>query len=186
VTIFTDLNGKGWTIELDGLLLNDVREETGVDLADLSAGGLSAIDQDAVKLVRVMCVLCREQFAADGLTDRSFSKLIRGDALQAAFATVMGSVETFFPQTTWSEVQSAFEKQKAFNLHWTHVKPLLAKLNDPDMESMRPAVLNAMTEMMQIGDSDTLEKLTSATGPDATPQRPVVDSPESAELAPVG
>lgn len=189
MTSFTDAKGRAWTIELDALLLDDVRQETGIDLADLSAGGLAAIDQDAVKLVQVLCVLCGEEMDKDGITNKQFAKLMRGDALTRALDAVARSVQSFFPEKTWLEVQSAFENQKSFNQSTQMLKPLLSKLNQPEMEAMRTPVLEALTEVIQrqlAGGLDASEVLASVTGQDHTPSTHASDTQESAELVHAG
>ena len=183
---FKDVKGREWSIELDGLLLDDVQQETGIDLADLSAGGLAAIDQDAKKLVKVLLVLCRDQRTPDNITDRQFSKLIVKDALADAMQAVLRSVEHFFPQRTWSAIQSAYETQKSFNDQVAPLKPMIAKLSEPGMEALKEPVLAALTEMIGAGVLERSVKPPSATGPDATPATPAIDSPENAELTPVG
>lgn len=175
-TTFKDINGREWKIEWDGLLLDDVRTETGIDLADLSAGGLATIDQDAPKLVKVLSVLLREEIKAASLTDRQFSKLIKRDVQPAAFAAVLGAAADFFPVNVWSDVQQRFETQREFQTNWMRIKPLLAKLNEPSMESLRPTILQALTEMMGGLTSEKLEALASATGQEVTPSSPAIGS----------
>lgn len=176
--------GKTWLVEFDGLLLSDVLAETGIDLGDLSAGGLAAVEQSAIKLVKALTVICREQWQADKLTERQFSKLIRGDVFESSLAAVLEAAEDFFPQSRWSEVQQAFDSRKEFAKLWIQLQPVLQKLNEPEMESMRPAVIAALTEMMGGMNLQDLEKLKSAIGPDAIPSQPASDAPENAESAP--
>lgn len=185
MTSFRDKQDRTWKIELDGLLLADVRSETGIDLVDLSAGGLAKIEQDAISLVQVLCVLCRDDYSPD-LTDRQFAKLLTGEVLELACAAVLEAVACFFRPKKWSEVRSAFENQKTFDAQWIQLRPMLAKLNEPEMESIRPAVMEALTEMMSAGDSAQLESMISATGPADTPSTAATASPENAELTPVG
>lgn len=180
---FKDINGREWKVEWDGLLLADVLTETGVDLADLSAGGIATIEQESPKLVRVLTVLLRDEIKEAKLSDRQFSKGIRGNVFKEAFAAVLGAAADFFPQSVWLEVQQRFESQRKFRESWTKIKPLLAKLREPEMEALRPAVLQALTEMMGGMDSGTLQDLISATGQDATQSSPATDSPEKSEQA---
>lgn len=182
MTTFKDAKGREWSIDLDGLLLDDVQRETGIDLADLSAGGLSIIDQDAKKLVKVLLVLCSEQRDKDRITDRQFSKLIVGDSLTEAMQAVLRSVEHFFPAKTWSAIQSAFESQRNFSEQIAPLKPMIAKLNEPGMEAMKEPVMLALREMIGSGVLQSLENQASATGQEDIPATYAADSQENAEL----
>lgn len=181
---FKDINGREWKVEWDGLLLDDVRTATGIDLADLSAGGLAAIEQDSPKLVKVLTILLGDEIKKSNITDRQFSKAIRGDVFKEAFAAVFGAAADFFPQSVWSEVQQRLESQRHFRTHWTKIKPLLSKLNEPEMESLRPAVLQVLTEMMGSIDGGQLQEMLSASGQAATQSSPATDSPESSAKVP--
>lgn len=181
---FRDRSNRDWRVEWDGLLLDDVRTQTTIDLADLSGGGLAIIETDAPKLVKVLAVLLREQIAGAKLSNEQFSKAIRGDVLTSAFAAVLEAAADFFPQDTWSGIQRHLTSQRTFRTNWIKVKPLLAKLNEPEMESLRPAVLQALTEMMGGIDGQQLQELMSATGQVATPSPPVTSSPEKLESTP--
>ena len=127
------MTGKQWNIEFDGLLLDDVMTETGVDLADLSAGGLAEIEQDAKKLVKVLLVLCNPQ----DLDKRAFSKRIVCEVIPASLKAIVGAAANFFPPSQWSEILQRLEQAKEFDRNWAQIKPMVAKLNQPDM----PAVL---------------------------------------------
>lgn len=196
---FKDINKRSWLIEWDGLLLDEVRTRTGIDLADLSAGGLATISQDVSKLVKVLTVLCRDQIDENKLTDRQFSKLIRGDVIPEAFAVVLEAAADFFPASTWSELQQHLTSRKTFGQRWTKIRPILDKLNEPDMEALKPAIMAVLTDMMGNIDSSGLQKLMSAGGLPAnpegsqqqsagglvdTPSPPATSSQESSESAP--
>jgi len=181
---FKDVNGREWLIDFDGLLLSDVLDETGLDLGDLSAGGLAAIEQSPIKLVKVLSVLCRDQSQRDKITDRQFSKAIRGDVFSKALTAVLEAAESFFPQSQWSDVQFRLENRRQFQTDWAKLQPLLQRLNEPEMDSLRPAILAAMTEMMGGMSSQNLDELISAGGQDVTPSSPVSASLESVESVP--
>ena len=182
---FQDAQGRQWSIELDGLLLDDVLRETDIDLADLAAGGLAKIDEHAPSLVRVLCVLCGEQIKNQKLTPRDFAKAIRGECLTSAVQAVEVAVEDFFPKSTWSAVQSRLSEQKKFSQDWMGLRPLLRKLNEPDTpRSVQDAVMAALAEVMQGIDLQSLTAATSAGGPEGTPPTSAADSPGSAASAP--
>ena len=178
---FVDQNQKTWLVEFDGLLLQDVLTETGFDLGDLSAGGLSAVEQSPITLCRVLSVLCRDQWQAEKLRVSQFSKLIRSHTVTRALTAIMEEAESFFPPNQWSEIQSSLESQREFRVTWRKIQPVVRQLNEPEMESLRPSILSALSEMMGGMNLQELDALTSAGGQDATQSSDVSVSPESAE-----
>lgn len=169
---FEDTTGKSWPIEFDGLLLDDVFKGTGVDLADLSAGGLAAVENDAKKLVEVLVILC----APDN--PREFSKVVVREAITAAQEAIVSAAANFFPPKQWSEIQSRLKQQREFDQQWAELRPLISKLNAPDMPvAMKDAVMGALSEAMTAMTPDTTSEPsttepTSAIGPDSTPLTP--------------
>lgn len=179
---FTDASGRDWSVEFDGLLLDKVQQDTGIDIADLSAGGLFRLDQHAPTLVKVLAVLCGDERKERNLSDREFSKAIKGNVLSASLEAIMRAAQIFFPQSTWSELQSRLTQQKDFNRDWSQVQPLVMRLNAPDMpQAMREAIMAAIAEMMGNIGSPELDNALSAGGPAATPPMPVSVSPANAE-----
>lgn len=182
---FEDAEGRDWRVEFDGLILDDVLTETGIDLADISSGGLAKINEHVSSLVRVLCVLCRDQFTEKKLTAKEFAKAIRGDAITGAVTAVLGAAAAFFPKSVWSEMESRLADQKKLTEAWTRLQPLLRKLNEPDVpEAVQTAVVSALAEMMNSSDLQSLLAASSADGPADTLSTSVSDSPESAASAP--
>lgn len=182
---FTDTAERNWTVELDGLLLGEVQSETGIDLGDAAGTAYAKIEDSPILLVQVLAVLCREQIREQKLTESQFSKGIRRDVLGRAAEAVLEAAEGFFPPSTWSELQSSLKSLRSFNRQWAKLRPMLAKLNEPEMPpALRDAVMGALTEMMEGIASDKLEKLASASGPAAPPTSAASGSPENAESAP--
>ena len=174
MSTFTDSMGDTWSIQFDGLLLDEVFEKTNVDLADISAGGLAAIESDPKALVKVLVVLCADELSSRGKTARDLSKRIVGEAIERASAAVVGAAAAFFPPRHWSEVESRLKQQREFNDQWATMRPLVAKLNQPDFPSaMKDAVMAAIAEgineMTPAGTSPKSPVNQSATGPDVTP-----------------
>lgn len=182
---FTDVAGRDWTIEFDGFLLDDIREETGIDLADLSAGGLFKIDQHMPSLIKVLAVCCQDEIKERNLSPREFARAIKGNVLRSALEAVLKAIESFFPPSSWSGIRSRLDQQREFSRQWSQVQPLLNRLNAPDMpEAMRTAVMQSLAEMMGSIDSPELDELMFAGGQAPTPSTPASDSPVSAESIP--
>lgn len=85
----------------DRRLSIDIREETGIDLADLSAGGLFKIDQHMPSLVKVLAVYCQDEIKEWNLSPREFARAIKGNVLRSAREAVLNAVESFFPPSSW-------------------------------------------------------------------------------------
>lgn len=185
MTTFTDADGRAWRVEFDGLLLDEVEKSTGIDLADLSGGGLARLDEHAPSLIRVLTVLCAEEISAKKLTPKEFAKGIRREAFPAAMKAVLAAAEDFFPKSSWSELQLRLTETRQIAEHWTKLKPLLRKLNEPDVpRAMQDAVMAALAEMIEGIDLQSLATAAAAGGPEDTPPTSAADSPASAESAP--
>jgi len=109
---FRDNDGHDWQVEFDGLILQDVEVDAGVDLADFSAGGLFSIEEDVKKLVAVLIVLCRDQMQSRDINATAFAKSIRKDAITRAKTAVLEAAEAFFPQSEWSVFSSNLKSRR--------------------------------------------------------------------------
>lgn len=162
---FKDATGQNWTVELDGLLLADLREKCGVDIVQ---EGIYAVEEREDVLVKSLLVLCREQIDARKLTDRQFARLIVGPITALALDAVRGAAELFFRPSRWSEIQSRSDARKEADANYRTLQPMLAILNRPDMpEAMRDAVMAAITSKIEAaGATDTSDQSASASGLD--------------------
>lgn len=193
---FKDANNESWQVVFDGLLLDDVFQATDVDLADISAGGLADIEQDAKKLVRVLTVVCGDELKERGISARDFSRRICGEAITRAQVAIVSAAANFFPPKQWSEILSRLDQQRTFNEQWAAMQPLVAKLNQPSMPSaMREAVMSAIAQGIdkgmtaQTGTStspNSTDTEASATGQDVTQQTLAPNVLENSGLLPVG
>ncbi len=193
---FNDSLGNTWTVEIDGLILDDVLEQTGVDLGDLSAGGLAEIETSTSKLVKVLLVLCADEIQSRGKTDREFAKGIVREHIDSAFETIVSAVGNFFPPSRWSEIQSRLEQQRTANQDWRELQPMMMRLSDPKLPpAMREAVMAAVAEGMHERASAKPTGTTtsapspmvepSAIGPDDIPPTLAPNVLENAGLTPV-
>lgn len=177
---------RNWTIELDGMLLDEVADETGVDIVNVSSAGLLAIETDKRKLCAVLRSLCRAEYQDNGLSDRDFSKLLKGEVLDNALKAVVGSVQAFFPQSEWSEMQSRLQTLREIDQAsdatevLTKAQPLAQAFASLPAQLREQMVKEAGGES---SDLQALEALASATGPENTPASPTTDSAENSELA---
>lgn len=186
---FRDANQREWLVSFDGLLLGEVRDECKVDLCDPGAEGYLRLQMDDALLVQVLTALLRESIAAAKLTGRDFSKAIRGQSIEDAFAAIWSAAENFFPAKKWSAMQSAFQALCRNQEAWDELRPMMRLLNNPDMpDSMREAVLEAIgKEIGKMAPTDSAPSTgetsaTNSTGAMASP--PASTSPESPESVP--
>jgi len=112
VSKFADALGHEWRLELDGFLLDRIAAEAQVDLADLSAGGLFAVERDVEALVRVLAVACEEQLRERRVSPADFQRQIRKDAITRARGAVMEALADFFPANEWSGMLSSLKTRK--------------------------------------------------------------------------
>ena len=181
---FTDALGREWTLEFDGFLLDKIEKDAGIDLADLSAGGLLAVERDAKALIRVLSVACGDQLKERRKSD--FQKQIRKDAITRARKAVMEALADFFPESEWSEMLSSLAKKKAepeMTLEQLQLATGFLKM-DPDVQ--RDVMGMIQEENARAGSSPSSPDDGSASDPDATPPPPADDSQESATSAPEG
>ena len=193
---FKDANNESWQVVFDGLLLDEVFQATDVDLADISAGGLADIEQDAKKLVRVLTVVCGDELKERGIAARDFSRRIYGESITRAQVAIVSAAANFFPPKQWSEILSRLDQQRGFNEQWAAMQPLVSKLNQPSMPAaMREAVMAAIAQGIDKGMTAPTATSTSpnstateasATGQEPTPPTLAPSVLENSGLLPVG
>ncbi len=167
---FKDKNGKEWILALDAPTIKAVRSACTVDLAGLDGAAYEALVNDAVLLVDVLWVICREQAQRDGVTDVQFGRALVGDAIEAATSAMLESIADFF-QGKKKELLVAIAAKNA-KLREIGVAVALAKLNDPELEKQIVAGMEAQM------DQTILDQLTRFKKP--------TDSPDSSESPPKG
>jgi hypothetical protein len=186
VSVFKDVMGRQWIVELDGLVMARVRDEAKIDLADLSGNGYLRVETDTPSLVAALQVICRQQIKDKGLDAETFARGIKKDALTESAAAVVDAAADFFPTKIWSAVLSRLETSRQMKSQTMSMSPLLTILDDPGMpERMKDAVMDAIGELIRTAGANTAlgpsTEKPSAGGPAATLFTPASDSLESAE-----
>lgn len=193
MSVFKNSNGDEFRIQLDGFVLDEVRKATGVDLADLSAGGWWTIETDAGALARVLAIVCQDEIKARKMDQRTFARLIRWNAIVHARAALVEEGADFFPQSEWSAIRANWAKRKTNQTATNEmeaVRPMLGmiamlpkEMQAGAAEALKEAILKSGGDNTTSPDS---ESEPSATGPGAILSNSVTDSLESAELTAVG
>ena len=109
VAIFRDAEGKEWQFSFDGFVLDEVKKTTGIDLADLSAGGWWTLETDAGAVGRVMATVV---FLSGDTARRKMAAAIRGKSIVAARDALVLEGADFFPQNEWFVIQSNLAKRR--------------------------------------------------------------------------
>lgn len=184
MSTFSDALGQEWRVEFDGFLLDRIEKEAKVDLADLSAAGLLAVERDAKALIRVLAVACEEQLKERRKPAAEFQRQIRKEAITRARGAVLEALADFFPQSEWSEMLSSLAKRRDQPEMTPEQLTLATGFLRMDPEVQREVMTLVREEIAEAGSLRSLPEDGSASTPDATPSTPVDDSPESAESVP--
>lgn len=184
---FQDAAQREWKLELDGLLIADLRDQHKIDLADLAGETWLRLERDPSLLTVALCFLLAEQLPP-GMTKRHLAAQLRGEVLVPALDALAEAARLFFPARHWSALTSALAQQKEAAATWDRLRPMMAILKQPDMpEAMKQAVLSALTSMMQQmkpGDSEKFAESLFASGPEDTPPTSASPSPATSESTP--
>jgi hypothetical protein len=151
VSVFQDTTGQEWRVSFDAFLLDDIRRQAQVDLADLSAGGWLTVGSDAGAAVRVLAVACQDERKTRNLDARQFARLMRADAITAGRAALLAEGADFFPPSEWSVMLSSLTKAKekaAAAADLTTLEPMLRAISLMP-EDMRRGATQALAEAIQ-------------------------------------
>ncbi len=181
---FSDASGLAWQFEFDCFLLDRVEREASVDLADLSAGGLFAVERDVKALGRVLTVVCEDQCKERGKSSAEFIKQIRKDAITRARRAVMEALADFFPESEWSGMQSSLTTRKNQPEMTPEQLQLTIAFAKMDPEVQRDVMSVIRQEAMKGGSLLSLPGSESASDQDTTLPTPVDDSLENVTLVP--
>ena len=171
---FAALN-RDWSIRFDGLLLGELRDQTGIDLADVMGESWLKIETDQATMTRAVCFLCSEQLGA--ITAKQLAEAICGETAEQVSQALWGAAKVFFRPRLMSALESALEKRRAM----AEVLEAM-RLLDSLPEAMREGALMELTAKMS-GALQPSPELPSASGQAATPSMPATDSPVPVESA---
>jgi hypothetical protein len=179
MSVFKDFNGDEWRVMLDAFVIADAKKETGIDLADLSAGGWLAVATDASAVGRVLAVVCGDEIRARKMNGRSFSRLIRGEAIEAGRAALLSEGADFFPPNEWSAIRSNLTKRTAATRQSEAAKILV---ESPQTMQIMDAFLKLPKDIQlklieAKGEADEIEDTDSPTSPGSGSVGGPVDMP---------
>lgn len=138
---FCDNAGRVWSVEVNYSSIKACRGLLGVDLLGLlddDFAGLAKLTADAIGLIDVLYVLCRDEAAKLGVTDEDFGRALRGDALEHAADAFLADLADFFPNPrVRAGLTAVIAKGRSVrDLMLDHAETLLAAV-DPASEARR-------------------------------------------------
>jgi hypothetical protein len=101
---FTDKQGQSWSVNLDPVIADEIKQDHGIEIVNLTQDPLLRLRSDPMVLTSVMLVICREEREARNLTREQFLKLLPfppDQMLTAAEEAIVG----FFPTGRHSHVR---------------------------------------------------------------------------------
>ena len=183
---FTDCNQRTWTVAFDGLLLKELRDAQGIDLADVVSSVYLQLERDPALLTQALAFLCREQLAAQRLSPAEFSKGLIGRHLDEAFAALWGAAEVFFPQKLWSALSLRLSQERTALEEYARMQPMLLMFNQKEMPpELKEQVWAMLGEVLRtFGLRTSPAAGPSASGPASTPPTSASSSPASSGSTP--
>jgi len=113
--VFTDTDGRVWTITLTIDAVKRVRGLLGIDLLGLEAGDpplLTRLGTDVILLCDVIFALVKPQADAAGVTDEQFGAALGGEAILAAQTALYEELVHFFRGLGRTDLAKAVEAQR--------------------------------------------------------------------------
>lgn len=188
---FQDAGGRDWGISFDAFLLNDVRKEADIDLADIAAGGWLKIETDSAALGQVVAILCRDEIKQRSMTPREFIKLMRGKTIEAARKALADEGADFFPRSEWSAMLANCSTRKEAKDQAQKMQAAMAAMEGMGTD-FRAGAMDVMLDIAKQAAKDGMSSPPSptanqsASGPADTRSKNVTQGRESAELTAVG
>lgn len=193
---FKDALGQTWDVDFDAFVLDKIKSQVGIDLADLTAGGWYKIETDVISLVHTVAVIIREQLDARRIPEAELGRRIRKEAITRARESLKAAAADFFPESDWSAIRSNLNKRKQMQLpieasSLKEIAPMMELMEsfqrlDPEVQKMLIDAETgneiARTKIQQLTDSESSENGGSVGGQESIPLTPAIDGLESVEF----
>ncbi len=101
---FTDKKGQAWSIDLDPVIADEIKQDHGIELTNLSSDPLLKLRTDPAVLYSVILVICREEMKERNLTREQFLKLVPMPP-DPILTGIEESIVNFFPTGRHSHVR---------------------------------------------------------------------------------
>jgi hypothetical protein len=96
---FKDADGREWTLRLTVGLIDDARDQLGIDLWKVTSDAAAAVEPlyaDVRKLVGLLWLLAERQAERAGVTPEGFGRAMDAAALDAAVDALFEALSCFF------------------------------------------------------------------------------------------
>ena len=104
MTEFKDKTGQAWTVSLDPVMADEIKEDHGIEIVNLKQDPMLQLRSDPMVLTAVMLVICREEREKRNLSREEFLKLLKYPPDEMLKA-VEDAIVDFFPTGRHSHVR---------------------------------------------------------------------------------
>lgn len=73
---FIDRKGNEWVVQLDAVVIQEIKDDHGINLVDLAKDPLFQLRNDPMVLVSCISVICRDQQNERNISPKDFAKLL--------------------------------------------------------------------------------------------------------------
>src|SRR5262245_2828102 len=171
--IFKDRTGREWTSDITVLTVERVKAACGVDLADLVADRMQALDSllaDPMKLVAVIFECCRPGAEQAGLNLDALKEVFNGETADAAIEAWLEELIGFFPD---ARRRAALKKaiQGLRDLGTKVMELGAATITEAEIEATATRTLEAVRKHLERGSGGSSGNMpaTSASIPTPSP-----------------
>jgi hypothetical protein len=140
---FRDTSGQLWDVVVNTNALRRIKSATGLSVATMAADGslYSALAEDPVLLVDVLCALCKPQMETRKVSEEKFGELLVGDAIDSATTALLEGIIDFFPKARRALLSKALVKIRS--LEATAMEMADKALDDPALEKKLKSILSS-------------------------------------------
>lgn len=159
---FKDRKGDEWLVQLDAVIIEEIRDDHGINLVNLEADPLLQLRNDPMVLVSCVSVICRDQQKERGLTPKDFARLLPSPP-DAMLDAVRDAVVGFFPSGRASHVREVLAKfdQMAATADQLAETKMAAVLGNPKtmaiLESKADQIIDQAMSKLQITPAGTAD-----------------------------
>ena len=170
---FADVNGKKWTILVDGPLVDKLHQELKLDITTEDGTGLIRCCQTGAMIVRACYILCEDQVKAEQVTPADFGKrMASGTVIEEAEKAIREAV-LFFTRP---------KRRQTF----TAVLEAQDKVTEATMQGLRERVEDPTTQAKIVDAAkakmlDVVDNIVQRLGPSP---RSAKDSPDTWAVVP--
>jgi hypothetical protein len=142
MSTFNDKNGDSWSVEITVGAVKEVKKLLSIDLMSLAtedSNTLTLLCEDALTLVNVIYVVCKEQADSRGIKDEDFGRLFTGDAIEDATNALIEGITDFFPPRRRAVLAKGIQKMR--ELEDAALKRAESQIEEMDVDQFMESAL---------------------------------------------